>query len=336
MTQSRTKALLKLSLLLGIPLLIMFLLFCSGVYLGVRYQVPILRFERDWLKLDVVVPDVPIPTTDDVKDVKSDPPTPISTVNEETSPPVVIAASKEEKPEEPIEKEEKQTPAVEHTTAPKHELRAAKPVPLTLTLPEPLPSELNAVRVRPLNLKVQALVDPTIVATNPDWITEIQQTLTWASQIFESQFGISLEIYGIMQWSGINDEMTREDLLAKIQPKIAEEADLVLAFHAREREYQQQADGVNGTAKAASSAVVFAQSDSQAPYLRSLLYELSALLGASPITQNDSEEFQAGSWMTVAQFSDRQPLWMDASNRRHILEHKKALLTRSAERGQHD
>ncbi|MCA9705717.1 MAG: hypothetical protein KDK70_07710 [Myxococcales bacterium] len=57
MNRKRIFAIGKLVVLFGTPLALIFSLFSCGVYCGVNNRAGIARFERDWLGLDVEVPD---------------------------------------------------------------------------------------------------------------------------------------------------------------------------------------------------------------------------------------------------------------------------------------
>ncbi|MBL8971981.1 MAG: hypothetical protein JNK56_15440, partial [Myxococcales bacterium] len=65
MASSRIKSLTKLTLLLGAPIALLLALFGTGVHCGHANRAAILGFERDWLGMDVTVPEpvaTPTPT----------------------------------------------------------------------------------------------------------------------------------------------------------------------------------------------------------------------------------------------------------------------------------
>src|SRR5690606_16137250 len=59
MNVKRLKAIAKLGLLFGIPISLVLGLFSWGVHVGAQHRHAIASFERDWLGLDVEVPDPP-------------------------------------------------------------------------------------------------------------------------------------------------------------------------------------------------------------------------------------------------------------------------------------
>ena len=305
MASSRLKSLSKLALLLGVPVALLFALFSGGVYYGVAKRDAILRFEHDWLGMDVVVPTPkvePPPVTTSPEAPKLDPVDPVAPVAPVT--PVT--------PVTPVVMPVTPTPVVAPVTTPAALVAVTEPLPLTLGAPLPLADDLRARLAEPVRVRVKVLVDPELVDRRPDWIAYVQRHIAWASQVLEAQVGVRLELRGVVVWpgtAGASAEAQREDLRARSR----DGADLLLGL-SNHRFASAPFVTPPGDANAAQ-AIVWANPSSRAPHLRGLLFAVGQSLGAVAVADPSS-------FMGDVLAADSAPLSLDADSRRRMLERK--------------
>lgn len=308
MSTSRVKALAKLFLLLGLPVTLLAGLFGGGVYLGHSHRVGILRFEKEWLGMDVEVPSAG-PWIDDLV-AKSRDPKALKAAAEAPKTPQTPTETPETAPE--VKPEETPKPSAPETpvgtttppeTAPPSlldpPLRPA--MPLTLVLPEPIDGELQASRRAPLTLRIKALVDPGVA---PDAFAYVQRILEWTAQILDPQLGVDLELTAIARWDGDPTTLCARPL---------EGADVILGISRR-------AFTDEDPRLTPSCAVVGVNARSrQAPHLRPLLFAFGRLVGATAIGDPGSEAWRKGSWMADVLADDAQPLYIDPESRKAMI-----------------
>lgn len=330
MDLKRAKAIGKLAVLFGTPLAVIFGLFSCGVYCGHQKRHAITSFEHDVLGLDVeVVPaeDKPAdkgkPDADkegkpdaDAKEAK---PTPTG----DTSP----KGTTETKAPEPTPSPTPQpqpapTPAPQPTPQPDAS-DAATPPSVPEIRVDPLEGELARLHATPMKVRVEVLVHDDLVEHTPAWIDYVQRTVARASQVWQVQFGIELELVGVRRWSTAEDTFSPDQLLEDLEALRGPGADIVLGFSQRafdDRVASQAApipEAFNGTA-----AVVYATPGHRDAHLRTLLYEVARLFGASAIDDPKDAAYTSGSWMSYAPVAEAQTPWIDATNRARVLERK--------------
>ncbi|MCA9658146.1 MAG: hypothetical protein KC486_07370, partial [Myxococcales bacterium] len=217
------------------------------------------------------------------------------------------------KPTEPTEPTENATPPTRSLLDPP--LRPA--MPLTVVLPEALPADLEAIRREPAAVKVKVFVDEAWAEKAADPFAYAQQTVAWASQIYESQIGLRFELQSIARWEDAPSGLAAK--LAALCGQPSDGAEMILGF---------ASEAVSGADEALADgrcAIVPQSSRSrQAPHLRSLLFVVGRLLGAEAIGDPGSEAWRRGSWMGDVLADDAQPLWIDEDSRAAMLRGKRA------------
>ncbi|MEZ4381149.1 MAG: hypothetical protein R3A79_07360 [Nannocystaceae bacterium] len=338
MSSSRTKAFAKLFFLLGLPILLLVGLFAGGVYVGAVNRGAILSFEKRWLGMDVVVPvdtakegagawidalaakvreeaGAAKPTA--MKPTPTEPtPTPTETKPTETKP--TETRPTETRPTETTPTETKPTPPARSLLDPP--VRPA--MPLTLVLPEPLPGELEAIKRDLATVKVKVFVDPAWAEKAADPFAYVQQTVAWASQIYETQIGLRLELQSIARWEDAPRGLPAK--LGGLCDLPRDGADLLLGFAS------EMAGAEEAIADARCAIVPQSPRSHQAPHLRSMLYVVGRLLGAERISDPGSEAWRSNSWMGDVLADDAQSLWIDAASREAMLRGKQSAPWRAA------
>jgi hypothetical protein len=302
MNRARLLAIGKLLLLLGIPTGLVLSLFGAGVHCGVTHRATITGFERDVLGLDVEVPKAPEAKAPEAKapekvvtpDVKA----PEATVTPEAKPPE--AKPPEAKPPEPV-------------------------TPPAVTTTDPLAGDLAARLAMPVRVRIKVTVDDELIAAHPDWIDYVQRTVAAASQVYEQQFGITLELAGVTRWSVVTAGLSADQLLNELKTHGRDGSDVMVGMTARpldgsisgEAETPLPTSAFNG-----AYGIVYAVPGAREPHLRTLLHEVGHMFGALDITDAGDPAWQAASWMSYAPVRDGQVPWIDAENRRRVLERK--------------
>lgn len=310
MNRARLLAVGKLLLLLGIPIGLIGTLFGAGVHCGVSNRAAITGFERDVLGLDVEVPSTKA-TPAEAKPPEAKPaetkPAETATKPPETKPPETATKPPEARPPEP---EPEPTPLPE------------KPVATTA---DPLSGDLAAKLAMPVKVRIKVLVDDEMIAAHPDWIDYVQRTVAAASQIYEQQFGITLDLVGVGRWSVVTAGMSSDQLLNELRTHSRDGADAMVGMTARpldgtiagEAETPLPDSAFNG-----AYGIVYSVPHTREPHLRTLLHEVGHLFGALDITDENDPAFRAASWMSYAPVHDGQTPWIDATNRQRVLERK--------------
>lgn len=341
MNRKRIIAIGKLVLLFGTPLAVIFGLFSCGVYCGAQNREGITRFERDFLGLDVAVPGEPAaPAPADAKapddgKAPADAKAPDGKVPDTKAPDDGKALADAKAPDSKIPDtkapvDSKQPTPVVPTPEP------APVVPPTATggVPAPLPppatkvdplAEPLATRLRSSRVvRVKVLVDPSLVEAHPDWIDYVQRTVSRASQVYQEQLGISLELASVGRWSVASEGMGTAALLAELGDSSREGADVLLGLTSRP--FDGDPAGADAPAPTAAfngtRAVVYATPGHREEHLRTLLHEVSLLLGATDVAEPTDAAWVGGSWMSYAVVPETQAAWIDPANRQRILERK--------------
>ena len=350
MNWKRAKAIGKLLLLFGTPLLVVLGLFGSGVYVGNLYRHGITSFEKEWLGLDVEVApphdaetsettasskdesdkgdksdkgdesdsdETPKPESSDAKPAAETPAKPAAETP--AKPDVDAAAPTTPTPEPPAKPAAVPSePVVTPPPAPEPELQAKV---------DPLDGALDSRLGVPVRVGVKVFVDELLVEQHPDWIDYVQRTVSQASAVYTKQFGVSLELVSVGRWGVPTAGMSSAELLADVESRPREAAQLVVGLTGRPlddrtsgKAYTPDEDSpFNG-----SAAVVYAhaQQGRRNPHVRGLLHEVGHLFGARDITDPSAPGYRSGSWMSYAPVRPDQAAWIDPANRARILERK--------------
>lgn len=307
MNRARLLAVGKLLLLIGIPIGLIGTLFGAGVHCGVTNRAAITGFERDVLGFDVEVPSEAKPAETTT--------TPTEAKPTETKPPEPTTKPPEPKPPEP-KPPEPTTPT---------EVEADPPRPVAVTQADPLSGDLAAKLALPVKMRIKVLVDDEMIAAHPDWIDYVQRTVGAASQIYEQQFGIELELVGVGRWSVVTAGMSADQLLTELRTHPRDGADAMVGMTARpldgtiagEAETPLPESAFNG-----AYGIVYAVPNTREPHLRTLLHEVGHMFGALDVTDPQTGAWEQGSWMSYAPVQDGQTPWIDAENRARVLGRK--------------
>jgi len=351
MNRKRVIALAKLGILFGGPIALILGLFSCGVYCGHTSRVGILEFERDWLGMDVEVPSGG-DDDDEAADKKGD--------EDDKAKDKAKDKEKEKKGDEDEDdgdsdqdgnannkKSPKTKDAGEDGDEDEAKAPATKPVPAAPPPQAPpgvvvppaevedpgpavevdpdLDSDLAALFDMPLTVRVKVLVDQELISARADWIDYVQRTVSQASMIYQEQFGITLELSAVGRWPVATAGMDSGQLLEDLRTRPQESADVVIGFTGRpldehvsgKAETPQQDSAFNGRV-----ALVYGNARSQRPHLRTLLHEVSHLFGSKDITDRSDPNWLRKSWMSYAPVTDSERAWIDARNRKRILQSK--------------
>jgi hypothetical protein len=321
MTAKRIKAIGKLLFLFGTPLAIVVGLFSLGVYYGAEHRHTIASFERDWLGLDVEVPDPPEETAQGEDVAPDEAPAPdtgkgddVRTADPPSEPRPQDEGSAETPEPVPDDPESPDAVDVEPTLPP--EPQAEVPV---------LGGDLAQRLALPVTVQVKVLVDPELIEQQPAWIDHVQRTLSRASQVYQEQFGISLELAAVGKWPVATAGMDVDELLQDISNRPREGADILLGLTNRPQEGSTTGRGETPAADDpfnGAYGVVYAVPQQDNPHLRTLLHEVSHMFGALDVTEPSDAAWQAASWMSYAPVRPTQTPWIDAENRRRVLDRK--------------
>jgi hypothetical protein len=323
MNGKRILAIGKLVLLFGTPVALVVGLFSCGVVYGVEHRRGITSFERDWLGLDVDVPAAPamptLPAVPGGAPAATTPPAaaPPVAAPPATAPPVATP------PAPPVAAPPVAAPPA---AAPPVAVPPTAVVPTTpATRTDPLAGDLAQRLALPVTVHVKVLIDDELIAAQPDWIDYVQRVVAAASATYEQQFGITLKLTSVGRWPVATAGLDADQLLADVRARAREGNDLLVGF--TNRPWDDRTAGKADTPAAQSPyngayGVVYATPGHRNAHLRTLLHEVGHIFGATDITDASDPDFQAGSWMSYAGARETDAPWIDADNRRRILERK--------------
>ena len=189
-------------------------------------------------------------------------------------------------------------------------------MPMTVTLPERLTPALQSVAREIATVKVKVLVDSGWAEKAADPFGYVNQTVEWASSVYETQVGLRLQLQSIALWDGAPTGLAPK--LGALCDRPREGAQILLAFAG------EAFTGDDSFADPSCAVIPQSPRSRQAPHLRSLLFVIGRLLGAERIADPGSEAWRRGSWMGDALADDSVPLWIDAESREAMLRGKQA------------
>ncbi len=318
MNRARLLAIGKLLLLIGLPTGLVGTLFGAGVHCGVTHRAAITGFERDVLGLDVEVPTAPAPTP--VAKAPEAKPVATSEAKPVTEPKPAVEATAAGVPSFVEAPESLGPPA-------KLPEPVAQPAAPQGSLPtvDPVAGDLAARLAMPVRVRIKVLVDDEMIAAQPDWIDYVQRTVAAASQVYEQQFGITLELTGVARWSVVTAGLSADQLLNELRTHGRDGSDTLVGMTARPLDGNISGEAetpLPGSAFNGAYGIVYAVPGAREPHLRTLLHEVSHMFGALDITDSDDPAWRAASWMSYAPVLDGQSAWIDAENRQRVLERK--------------
>lgn len=318
MNAKRLKAVGKLGVLFGIPLSLVMGLFCGGVYFGVEHRYAIAKFERDWLRLDVEVPDPPAESTSDGQEAEDEPEGGEGADERETGDEDRASGAGHDPPTD------RRKPTNAGDRPPPAEPPPVQTEP-SQTRADPLQGGLADRLALPVTTHVKVLVDQELIDQQPAWIDYVQRTVSQASLVYDKQFGIELELVSVGRWPVATDGMSAQELLEDLETRSREGADVLLGFTNRPLDGRTAGKGETPTGDSpfnGAYGVVYATPRHQNAHLRTLLHEVGHMFGALDIVDPENPDWRAGSWMSYAPVGESQAPWIDAENRRRILERK--------------
>lgn len=176
-----------------------------------------------------------------------------------------------------------------------------------------------------MRVRIKVLVDDELTTERPDWIDYVQRTVSRASQVYEQQFGITLELYAVARWPVATAGLRSDQLLDDLRARSREGADVLVGMTARPLDGSISGEAETPTPESAfngAHGIVYAMPRSHEPHLRTLLHEVAHMFGALDVTNASDPAWKGASWMSYAPVRDGQAPWIDADNRRRVLERK--------------
>lgn len=335
MATSRLKILAKLSLLLGLPVLLLAGLFGTGVYLGHQNRYAVTKFERDWFGMEVDVPPKP-PEEPKVSEPEAGGTEPAPT------PPTDAAVPAPEPAGDPGAKPtpEPAPPAAEPAPTPEPNPDGSPTPPPTEPAADPAPqpagdtptppaavltTDMQKQLAMPATVSVKVLVDQELVAAHPDWVDYVQRVVSMTSLTYQEQFGITVELWSVGRWPVATAGLDSDALMADLKGRSREGADVLMGFTNRplDGDIAGQSETPAGESPFnGAHGVVYATPGQKNPHLRTFLHELGHVYGAADVTDPAHPDYKAGSWMSYAPVAPGQTPWVDATNRAQILGRK--------------
>ncbi|MFO7567604.1 MAG: hypothetical protein R6X02_33480 [Enhygromyxa sp.] len=309
----------KLTALLGLPLLVLFSIFASGVYCGATRADRVVELEQRWL--GIAPPEGRLLERPDAG-AGADGPT---------------GEFDGQAPSEPTPDEPK--PSEPEPDAPKPEPDAPKPEPDAPKPSEPPPdaseleklggfaiaeaapvgAELRARFEEPRVVRVKLMVDPALVVAREDWLSYVGGLFEATRASFDRLFGIDLRLQGLVVW----DDAVGADagtLLEDLSGRERDGADVVLGLLAR----GQPPEFVRARCteeRSGDQALVCGDLKQPDRYYRNLLRALALLFGAEPA--HDAAAKQLGSFMSDAPARAGAAPIVDPENRGKVIINKR-------------
>ncbi len=323
-------------LVLGLALAIVLALLCWGIYLGAVHRTAVLDFEHRYLGMEL-----PQSAPGEEAGLVAEAQPGARPASQGPAGPTATApgnAARVGAPTGVLARSGGSTPGSgQHADAPPMPSASDAPHPSGAGSQPPSPGQNNpalatpapeeslaANRGLPITVQVKALVDADYVAAHSDWLARVQQTVAEVSRIYRDNFGIDLNLVGLVRWpiavAGQSIQVLHEDLVRR--PR--EGADVLLGLLNRELDAEAYALGNRVTSATHNGAYGLAglTPGARQVFLGGVLRSLGHLLGAVTVTDASSPAYQLGSWMGSAAGPEPQAYWIDPENRRRILERK--------------
>ncbi|PRP96374.1 hypothetical protein [Enhygromyxa salina] len=287
---SRLRVAGRLAALAGLPLLVIFLIFASGVYCGASRSYRVQTLEAKWLGLDGPESDAAAggaaePTSGETPDqVTAEPDTGDSSGG--------TSGSEQPQPEQPdpslteVGTDTGDEPEPPPTIDPPTTEPAASVSGLLTATAEPVGSELRSRFDETRVVRVKVLVDPALVIARDDWLSYIAELVDATHASFEVLFGVDVQLHGVVIWDLATDANV-DALLAALTEHDREGADVILGMLARPRPQGFEPTRWVG-AEHGDHALVFADLAQTDRFYRNMLRALAGLLGAEPVSQAES------------------------------------------------
>lgn len=306
----------KLTALLGLPLLVLFSIFASGVYCGAVRADRIVELEQRWLGIEppagrlVAVDNSHAGATDEANGTGD-------AVDEPSTEPDVAGDPGDATAEPKLEPKPTDTePKPEPTTTP------AKPEPASALKPaqaDPVGAELRSRFEEPRVVRLKIMVDPALVVAREDWLGYVAQLFEATRVSYERLFGIDLQLHGVVVWDDAVGASVAA-LEADLATRERDGADVMLGLLARARPSDfkppQWTADVTG-----DHALVFADLQQPDRHYRSLLRALTLLFGAEPAVSAEAK--QLGSFMSDGVPASTDAPVLDPENRGKIIINKR-------------
>lgn len=306
----------KLTALLGLPLLVIFAIFASGVYCGATRADQVVELEQRWLGiappegrlLDPAAADAGSAEEQSGAGDTPDEPAPAPQPTEQSQP---VEQAEPSKPVEPSEQAQpSEQPEQSSNKAPVSALEPAKA--------EPVGAELRSRFDEPKVVRVKLMIDPALVVAREDWLGYLADLFEATRVSYERLFGIELQLHGVVVWDDAVGADTAA-LLTDLAQRNRDGADLILGLLARARPSDFTA--ARWTADVTGDhALVFADLQQPDRYYRNMLRALALLFGAEPAL--DAESKQLGSFMSDGGTVSGAPV-IDPDNRGKVIINKR-------------
>jgi hypothetical protein len=312
----RARVVGRLTALLGVPLLILFTLFASGVFFGASRSYRVRVLEARFLGLEH--PDAALAEAEIQPPLEAAESEAAESEPAKPEPAKPAPAKPEPEPAEPEPEPAQPEPAKPEPAEPE----PAKPEPvsgLQVAIADPVGPELRTPFEQRLVVRVKLMVDPSLVVAREDWLTYAASLIDATRASFAVLFGVDVELQGIVIWDAVNAAGGPDALLEDLAEREREGADVILGIVAQPQPEDFEPQAWTGD-QHGDHALVYADVRQSDRYHRNLLRTLAGLLGATPTT--DTAARQLGSFMSDAEPAPGAPLVIDPDNRRVVITHK--------------
>lgn len=308
---SRWKVAGKLTALLGLPLLVIFSIFASGVYVGATRADRVVELEQRWF--GIAPPEGRLEQTAEAVEPSA---------GDDAS----AGETGGEAPSEPEPAEPKPTQP-EPTQPEPTEPKPTEPEPVAVEMigglpiasADPVGAELRTRFEEARVVRLKIMIDPALVVAREDWLSYIANLFEATRASFDRLFGIDLQLHGVVVWDAAVGA-DADTLLIDLAGRERDGADVVIGLIARAQptdftpaRWTEDATG--------DRALVFADVQQSDRYYRNLLRALSLLFGAEPA--HDSAAKQLGSYMSDAVPTVGAAPVLDPENRGKVIINKR-------------
>ncbi|KIG13762.1 hypothetical protein DB30_07608 [Enhygromyxa salina] len=290
---SRLRVIGRLTALAGVPLLVIFLIFASGVYFGASRSYRVQTLEANWLGLASPDADVDPPVAAEVPAGQAGQATSAGTGG--PAEPDQPDQPDPDQPDQPLatgeggeagETGEPQPLPQDPPDPPDPTVIQAPASGLLTAVAEPVGSELRSRFDETRLVRVKILVDPALVIAREDWLSYVASLTSATHASFELLFGVDVQLQGVVVWD-LATNANVDTLLAALATHDREGADVILGLLARPQPAGFEPSRWIG-AEHGDHALVFADLAQTDRFYRNMLRALAGLLGAEPVTQLDS------------------------------------------------